>query len=273
MFKPVTDKGALFACLLGVLVASGILFFILSLLPPRARKPLIIAITFISGLFFALEFFLPVVTVKTGSLEAGQNFLSPYVKPISEASTVLQAFALGLGVYSLFTVHMRNIARQRSGWGYSVVLLLSIFAMAVPGIGKEYLPKGPNNYWQTAYNFFYDGGYNKLDQAMFSIIAFYIASAAYRAFRLRSTEASILLISAFIVMLGNVALGQALTNWIPNDGFMRNFHIERISDWILTKVNSPAIRAISFGLGIGGLATSLRLWLSLERGSYFDKEL
>jgi hypothetical protein len=31
--------------------------------------------------------------------------------------------------------------------------------------------------------------------------------------------------------------------------------------------------AIDFGLGVGGLATALRLWLSLERGSYFEEEL
>jgi hypothetical protein len=46
-----------------------------------------------------------------------------------------------------------------------------------------------------------------------------------------------------------------------------------MANWILKKVNSPAIMAIDFGLGVGGLATALRLWLSLERGSYFEEEL
>jgi hypothetical protein len=112
-----------------------------------------------------------------------------------------------------------------------------------------------------------------LDATMFSIIAFYIVSAAYRAFRIRSTEATILLVSAAIIMLGQVAIGQAITNGIPNEGLTANFRVENLANWILKKVNSPAIMAIDFGLGVGGLATALRLWLSLERGSYFEEEL
>jgi hypothetical protein len=112
-----------------------------------------------------------------------------------------------------------------------------------------------------------------LDATMFSIIAFYIVSAAYRAFRIRSTEATILLVSAGIIMLGQVAIGQAITNAIPNEGLTANLRVENMANWILKKVNSPAIMAIDFGLGVGGLATALRLWLSLERGSYFEEEL
>ena len=108
---------------------------------------------------------------------------------------------------------------------------------------------------------------------MFTIVAFYIVSAAYRAFRIRSREATIILASAFIIMLGQVALGQALTSVFPNEGFTANFRVENATNWIFNKVNSPALLAVNFGLSIGGLATSLRLWLSLERGSYFDEEV
>ena len=49
--------------------------------------------------------------------------------------------------------------------------------------------------------------------------------------------------------------------------------IERIAQWLLLEINTPAQRGILFGLNLGLLATSLRYWLSLERGAYFDKEL
>ena len=258
---------ALLLYIVGALAVSGGVFFLLTLLPARFRKPLIAGVTFFAGLFFALEFFWPVAG---DGPNKGQNFLTPLLKPVAAWTTVLQAFALGIGVYSLVSVHFRNIARRREGWGFSVVLLGAILALVVPAIWKEYTP---DPRVKGLFSLVYEGVFNPLNSTMFSIVAFYIVSAAYRAFRIRSLEATIILASACIIMLGQVTVGQALTNWLPAEGFGRSFRIESIANWILTRVNSPAIQAIEFGIGIGALATALRLWLSLERGSYFDEEV
>jgi hypothetical protein len=263
-----TQKGgSLFLYILGALVVSALVIVALTLTPSRFRKPLIAAITFLAGLFYAVEFFWPVAT--TGPNE-GKNFLTPFMQPLSDAATVLQSFALGLGVYSLVTVHLRNAARRKTNWGFSVLLLGAILAMLIPSLLKT---EHPNRYNTGVHALVFRGAYTNLNATMFSIVAFYIVSAAYRAFRIRSIESTVLLLSAFIIMMGQVALGQALTAWIPNEGFAANFRVENFANWISTKVNSPAILAVDFGLGIGSLATSLRLWLSLERGSYFDQEL
>jgi len=253
----------LLGSIVATLVVGFVCFFLLSLLPARLRKPFIAIITFAAGLFFAVEFFYPVGA-------DGKNFLTPAFKPVSDATTILQTFALGLGIYSLVGLHLRNVVQKRSGWGFSILLLGGIVAMLVPALANSY---HPNRYNKAVYDLVFQGIYTSLNGTMFSIVAFYIVSAAYRAFRLRSLESTILLVSAFIVMLGQVALGQALTAHVSNDGFAANFRLENMATWILTKVNSPATLAVDFGLGIGGLATSLRLWLSLERGSYFEQEL
>lgn len=266
-------------------LAGGFLFVIailaaLQCAPKRSRKYIIAGFTFLGGLYYFLEFFWP--THKAGPM-TGENFLTPYLGFVANVSTVIQTFAIGLGIISLMQYHLRRISRQREGWGNSVALVISFVAMTVFGLLNQYSPHlpifGKSITSQDIFNFLFNGGYSNMDAAMFSIIAFYIASASYRAFRIRSLESSLLMISALIVMLGSVTFGTALTNWIPvhtstgTPDFWANLRVERISNWLLTQINSAAQRGILFGLTVGGLAVSLRYWLSLERGTYFDKEL
>ena len=266
MFTP-KHGPALLGYIAGMLIVCGALFFALTLVPVKFRKPLIAAVTFLAGLYYVLEFFLPVAT--DGKME-GQNFLTPYATAVSQINQVLLSFAGGVGIFSLLTVHTRSIFRQRTGWGFSLTLLAALFGITIFGFLKEYRP---NSYNAGVYSLFFDGGLKNLQSAMFSIISFYIVSASYRAFRVRSVEATLLLASAFLIILGQVPLGQALTAWLPTSGFAASFRLEVIRDWILTRISSPALLAVELGLGVGLLSTAIRLWLSLERGSYFDKEV
>ena len=51
---------------------------------------------------------------------------------------------------------------------------------------------------------------------MFAMLAFYIASAAFRAFRAKNIEATLLLGTAFIVLLGQIYAGVWLTSFLPD---------------------------------------------------------
>jgi len=94
-----------------------------------------------------------------------------------------------------------------------------------------------------------------LGAAMFAMLAFYIASASYRAFRMRSLEATILLISAVLVMLGRAPIGELMWNQFPT-----------IATWLLNIPNTAGQKAIMIGSAIGAFATSLRILLGIERG-------
>ena len=266
-------------------LAFGLLFVFavlggLQAAPRRSRRGLIAFFTFLGGIYYVAEFFWPA--------HGGSNPLTPYQDSVANISLVISAFAIGVGVISLLQLHTRLIARQRPGWGNSVVLIVAFLAMTIFGLLKDHSPKmaifGSSVTTLDAFNFLFKGGLTNLGSATFSMIAFYIASAAYRAFRIRSVEATLLMVAALIIMLGAVFFGTVLTNWIPtNSGIdalgkpienpWANFRIENIAQWLLMEVNSAAQRGILFGLTIGLLATSLRLWLSLERSAYFDQEL
>ena len=241
---------------------------LLTLVPQKMRRPLILSVTFLGGLFFFLEFFWPVHPMPTADdPNAVGNILTPYVVPWSNAAPVIQSFAVGMGVINLFQIHGRRLTRRAPGWVNSFAFFVALFLMLTIGILNK---AHPNSINKNLNDLLVVGTLQSLDATMFSIIAFYIVSAAYRAFRVRSVEATMLLVTAVIVMLGQISVGQLLTAWLPDTGIWHSFHVEVVRNWILTKANAPATRAIAFGLGIGSLAVALRIWLGLERGSYFE---
>ena len=95
---------------------------------------------------------------------------------------------------------------------------------------------------------------------MFSILAFYIASAAYRAFRVRNVDAAVMLVTAFLLMLGNVPIGEVI--WSP-DGWLGGF--AGIKNWILRVPNAAGNRAITLGIFLGTMASQSRMLLGIER--------
>ena len=108
---------------------------------------------------------------------------------------------------------------------------------------------------RKASNFIFNGFFVPLGSAMFSLLAFYIVTAAYRSFRIRSVEAFVMMIPAVIVMLGQIPHGPI---YVYHD-------LPEMRRWLLEYLNTPAFRAIFFGSSIAGLAMALRMWLSLEK--------
>jgi hypothetical protein len=106
----------------------------------------------------------------------------------------------------------------------------------------------------TAFGWIYNFMMVPLQGTMFAILAFFIASAAYRSFRARSPEAAVLLIAAIIVMMGRVPLGEHL---IPLSG--------DLTQWILNVLNASVRRAILIGVSLGAIALSLKIIFGVER--------
>ena len=246
-------------------IFGGALFWILQFVPGRFRKTLVAIITFLAGLIYSVEFFVP-ANPKTDT-----NFLTGFIEQVGDATNIIYALALGLGIYSLLRFHGRSLIRRRPGWYNNLAFFAAFISVMLAGFLKDAYPasKAASN----SFDMLFTSIVAALGATMFSTIGFFIVSAAYRAFRIRSAEATLMLIAAFVVMIGQVPVGAYMTSGLPATGFASIFKLENLSYWILNQPNMAAWRAMAFGIEIGALAMALRTWLSLERGSFFEREL
>jgi hypothetical protein len=271
---------------MGSLAAAGGVLAVLHRASHHVKRGVMVALTFLGGGLYVLEFFVP-PHPRTGEAALLGLNLTKMVGIVGQATQVVAGFAFVLGVVNLAQIHGHNVSRRREGWVHSVAFFAAFLAMLVFAFWRDWstwFGGAPPPAWvrdtnpahvtrpHDAYTLLFEGLYRNLESTMFSILAFYIVSAAYRAFRVRSVEAGILMVVALILMMGQVPLGMAATNWIDAEGPLAILRIENFSQYVLTAINSPVQRAMGFGIGLGMLAMGLRLWLSLERGTYFNVE-
>jgi hypothetical protein len=100
----------------------------------------------------------------------------------------------------------------------------------------------------------YDHVFAPCNATMFALLAFFVASAAFRAFRARNVEAALLLGTAILMMLGRAPIGRAIADSLPD-----------VAQWLLDVPSNGGRRAIMMGAAIGAIATGLRVILGLER--------
>ncbi len=156
--------------------------------------------------------------------------------------------ALGfmIGAIAIVRYHLTIIKRKKVNWGLSVYMLVLIVFLTLYGLTVGYKDKG--------YQWFVANMSTPAGSVIYALLGFYIASAAYRAFRMRTFEATVLLGAGIVVLLGRAPLTIAL---FPP--------ISTLSTWLVDIINTSAIRGIVLGGYIGGFATAIRVLLGLER--------
>jgi hypothetical protein len=249
------------------------------------KRNIPLAICLIFGIAMMIQFFVP-----HPASVAFYDLTTKWVR-------IVAAFALVLGTGSLVMYHLDKIQRRRTGWYYSIVTLIAAAATSVIGLGWGVRPGSPLQ------DVIFSNFLVPLNASMFAILAFYMASAAYRAFRARTREAALLLIAAFVVMLGMVPIGAnvpffwflvvmvvalfvvgfvtrskalvigagalvvGLLVWMAFWKFrVPQLMLPDTAEWVLSVPNMAAKRAILFGVALGGIATALKVILGIERG-------
>jgi len=204
-------------------------------------------ITFIIGFVIILDFFF------FGSTTAEHDAVSLLKATVD----VIVAPAALIGVVTLVRHHGRIITKRGKGWAFSAIVILAVAFYGLIGIYSALSTEEFNHLVlpNPAHSWYYDNVYAHLDAAIFSLLAFFIASAAYRAFKMKTTEAAVLLIVGSIVMLGRVPLGGTI--W---PGFTT------LQVWFMSVPNVAGFRAILIGVALGAISLALRQLIGVERG-------
>ncbi len=174
--------------------------------------------------------------------------ISDLAQEFQQWGIILAGFSTFLGVLNLTYVNASAIKRRKKSVDVtgSVVLLVMLWLLIIVGVfyGQSH----------PVYDFIFENALKPLSASGFAMLGFFIASAAYRAFRVRNVDAAILLVCGFIVMLANIPLGELIWSDLPE-----------VSEWIMSVINGAAMKGIVIGGAIGSIATALKVLVGVER--------
>lgn len=200
------------------------------------RREVPLFITFLFGTFMIIQYFIP------------QYFVTDLADRFQRWAIIILAFAYVLGVANVVRISGERVYQRGLDWPYKILTIVALFFMGILGLVTGV---GEGTFFNDR---MYVSVYSPMQATMYSTLAFYIASAAYRAFRVRTWQAGLLAVTAVVVMLGRVPIGAAIWGGFPG-----------LVEWIMGVPNVVGQRAILIGAALGAVATGLKMVLGIER--------
>lgn len=218
------------------------------------RRGLPLFLTTVAGLVFAISYFIP-----RAPFSNAESTFGDWV-------SIVQSFAVWLGVLNLLVVCSERVARRKDHWQYDIIIVVCLISTLIVGFWSGFAGLNAEPAYSfrdpgTAFDWIFTNIFTPLGATMFAILAFYVASASYRAFRARNTEATLLLIASMFVMGGRVPLFDLIFGPLIN-------HVpifSQFAGWIMQYPVTGGQRAIAIGIALGIVSSSLRVILGIER--------
>ncbi len=204
------------------------------------RRQIPLVLTFIVGLIISFDWFIK------------WQPLQDLTSTIMNFQIVMSAFMLGFAGVNLLILHSQRIRRNLNDNKMfdamlSVILLGCLALWTIIGIAL--------GYQSPTYKWLYDTVNLPLSSTAYAATLFYLASATYRVLRARSIETTLLLIVGVITILANMPL---VVTYLPI--------LTSVRAWITDILVKSSYRAITIGVGLGGIMTGVRTLLAMETG-------
>lgn len=204
------------------------------------RRQIPLALTFIVGMIITANWFIDATPL---------NDLS---NTITNFNTVMVAFMMGFAGVNILMIHTKRIQKNMSQGNmldvfFSILLLGSLIIWTAVGIfmGRT----------SDTYQWMYTNFNLPLSATAYAATLFYLASATYRVIRARSTETTILVVVSIVVIMGNMPM---FVTYVPA--------LMTVKNWLAEVVVTAAYRAITIGVGLGGILMGVRTLLAMETG-------
>ncbi len=217
------------------------------------KREIPLIITFIAGTVFVVAYFVP-----HSPFNRAESLFNDWF-------AILAAFAIWLGALNLLKICALKVSRRSKDWYLGLVIIVGFFVTVAVGaydgvVGLSNVPATAFRDPGTNFDWIYRNVYTPLSATMFAMLAFFVASASYRAFRARNFQATLLLLAGFLVMLGRVPVGDLITGFLPPA-----YQMSQWASWIMDFPQTAGQRAIMIGIALGIISTSLRVILGIER--------
>jgi hypothetical protein len=186
-----------------------------------------------------------------GLLSGGVGIFAALAELFLRLVVIITAIAVIIGIVNLLLVHLRRIRARSGGWGYSIVLVISTFAVLLlvvlerANLLSQQTPSITNTLFETVQV--------SIESALAGLVLFALVYGAYRLLHRRVTWSGIIFTLVLIVLLvGALPL--------PGLGL-----IASIRDWLLVVPVSAGARGILLGIALATVVAGVRVLIGQDR--------
>jgi len=197
------------------------------------RRTVPVAVAVVCGLIALVDFFVSEPTVD--ALGAG----------LAEGVIILAGFALLWGILNILRVHSRRAVSGEQDRSLSLLLVVALLVTLFIGV------VGPGT---APLEWIFDYMLVPLQSTMTALLAFFIVSAAYRAFRIRTFEAAILFTTSILFLVIQLPF---IGGVVP--------YLAEVREWLLAIPVTAGVRGMLLGIALGTMSTALRILLAVDQ--------